>query len=99
VTSGDDAAWRVYLDRLARFDFTPNRGSAFSAHQMGTARAGREPRTSACDPWGRVRGARDLYVADSSLFPTSAGVNPMVTVMALAARVARTIHEDAQGSS
>jgi choline dehydrogenase-like flavoprotein len=99
VADGDDAAWRAYLDRLARFDFTPNRGSAFSAHQMGTACAGRDPRTSACDPWGRVRGARDLYVADSSLFPTSAGVNPMVTVMALASRVARTIHEDAQRSS
>jgi len=94
VKHGDDAAWRAYLDRLARFDFAPNRGSAFSAHQMGTARAGRDPRTSACDPWGRVRGARDLYVADASLFPTDAGVNPMVTVMALAARVARAIHED-----
>lgn len=90
----DDAAWRTYLDRLGRFDFAPNRGSAFSAHQMGTARAGRDPRTSATDPWGRVRGARDLYVADTSLFPTALGVNPMVTVMALAARVARAVHED-----
>jgi choline dehydrogenase-like flavoprotein len=95
VAPKDDAAWRAYLDRLAQFDFTPNRGSAFSAHQMGTARAAHDPRTSATDPWGRVRGARDLYVADTSLFPTSAGVNPMVTVMALAARVARAIHEDA----
>jgi choline dehydrogenase-like flavoprotein len=97
VRPGDDAVWRAYLERLARFDFAPNRGSAFSAHQMGTARAGRDPRTSACDGWGRVRGARDLYVADASLFPTDAGVNPMVTVMALAARVARAIHEDATG--
>jgi choline dehydrogenase-like flavoprotein len=99
ATSGEHPAWRAYLDRLARFDFTPNRGSAFSAHQMGTTRAGSDPRTSACDPWGRVRGARAVYVADSSLFPTSAGVNPMVTVMALAARVARAIHEDAARSS
>lgn len=95
VAPSDDSAWRSYLDALARFDFTPNRGSAFSAHQMGTARAGRDPRTSACDPWGRVRGARDLYVADTALFPTSAGVNPMVTAMALASRVARAVHEDA----
>ena len=94
VKPNDDAAWRAYLDRLGRFDFAPNRGSAFSAHQMGTARAGRDPRTSATDPWGRVRGARDLYVADTSLFPTALGVNPMVTVMALAARVARAVHED-----
>lgn len=99
VTPGDDGAWRAYLGRLARFDFAPNRGSAFSAHQMGTARAGRDPRTSACDPWGRVRGARDVYVADTSLFPTSAGVNPMITAMALAARVARAIHDDATAAS
>jgi choline dehydrogenase-like flavoprotein len=95
VAPNDGLAWRGYLDRLARFDFAPNRGSAFSAHQMGTARAGRDPRTSVTDPSGRVRGARDLYVADTSLFPTALGVNPMVTVMALAARVARAIHEDA----
>ena len=98
VKANDDTAWRAYLDRLGRFDFAPNRGSAFSAHQMGTARAGSDPRTSATDPWGRVRGARDLYVADTSLFPTALGVNPMVTVMALAARVARAIHEDGGAS-
>ena len=98
VKPNDDAAWSAYLDRLGRFDFAPNRGSAFSAHQMGTARAGRDPRTSVTDPWGRVRGARDLYVADTSLFPTALGVNPMVTAMALAARVARAIHEESGAS-
>jgi choline dehydrogenase-like flavoprotein len=89
--------WDAYLRRLATFDFRPNRGFLFSAHQMGTARAGSNPRTSACDPWGRVRSdttggiVRGLYVADASLFPTASGVNPMVTVMVLARRVARTI--------
>jgi choline dehydrogenase-like flavoprotein len=42
-----------------------------------------------------VRGAKNLYVADASLFPTAPGVNPMVTVMALAARVADAVIEDA----
>jgi choline dehydrogenase-like flavoprotein len=37
---------------------------------------------------------RGLYVADASLFPTALGVNPMVTVMALAARVAAAAHSD-----
>ncbi len=91
----DDRAFNDYLDRLRRFDLTPNRGTLFSAHQMGSARAGTDARTSVCDPDGRVRGVASLYVADASLFPTSVGVNPMVTVMAMAARVARTVHEEA----
>lgn len=96
--SGDAAAFDRYLERLATFDFAPNRGTVFSAHQMGSVRMGGDPRRHACDPAGRVRvGDRDdrvvggLYVADSSLFPTGLGVNPMLTVMALARRVARTV--------
>jgi choline dehydrogenase-like flavoprotein len=95
---GDDAAFERYVTDLAAFDFSPNRGTVFSAHQMGTARMGAEPRGHACDPGGRVRvGERDdrviggLYVADTSLFPTGLGVNPMLTVMALARRVSRTV--------
>jgi choline dehydrogenase-like flavoprotein len=94
----DDRVFAAYLDRLARFDFAPNRGTVLSAHQMGTVRMGADPRRHACDPAGRVRlGAADdrvvggLYVADTSLFPTALGVNPMLTVMALAKRVARTV--------
>ncbi len=97
--AGDgDRAFERYLDRLTAFDFTPNRGTVFSAHQMGTARMGRSSSDHATDPAGRVRvGSSDdrvvdgLYVADSSLFPTALGVNPMLTVMALARRVARTV--------
>ena len=81
--------------RSPAFDFAPNRGGVFSAHQMGSVRMGADPRTHPCDPAGRVR-ARDrddrrgpgLYVGDGSLFPTGIGVNPMITVMALARRVA-----------
>ncbi len=94
----DAASYGRFEDRVARMDFRPNRGSVFSAHQMGTVRMGASPRDHACDPHGRVRarGRRDrvvagLYVADASLFPTALGVNPMLTVMALARRVARTV--------
>jgi choline dehydrogenase-like flavoprotein len=64
---------------------------------MGSASAGEDPVTSACDPWGRVRAdtagtvVRGLYVGDGSLFPTAIAVNPQVTIMALAERVARTV--------
>lgn len=96
--SADAAAFGRFEDRIARMDFAPNRGSLFSAHQMGTVRMGAGRRDHPCDPDGRVRarGPRDrvvtgLYVADASLFPTALGVNPMLTVMALARRVARTV--------
>jgi choline dehydrogenase-like flavoprotein len=42
-----------------------------------------------------VYGTRDLYVADASLFPTSVGVNPMMTVIAVAKQVARGVAETA----
>jgi choline dehydrogenase-like flavoprotein len=93
-----DRAFVVYEDALRAFDFAPNRGAVFSAHQMGTARMGADAAAHACDPGGRVRlGPRGdtvlggLYVADSSLFPTGVGVNPMLTVMAMARRVGRTV--------
>jgi len=98
VGGSDGAAFARFEDTLAAFDFAPNRGAVFSAHQMGSVRMGADPRTHPCDPWGRVRvaGGRDaviagLYVGDGSLFPTGLGVNPMITVMVLARRVARTV--------
>ena len=60
----------------------------FSAHQMGTAGMGSAP-DSVSDPDGAVRGVRGLHVADASAFPNASGVNPMLTVMALARRNAR----------
>ena len=94
----DDAAFERFIDRVETMDFAPNRGSVFSAHQMGTLRMGASRGDHACDPLGRVRASArrnrvigGLYVADTSLFPTGIGVNPMLTVMALARRVARTV--------
>ena len=101
-------AFQVLQRQLTKFDFSPNRGTVFSAHQMGTARMGGDPVDHACDPFGRVRSSsrpratdphggliKGLYVADGSLFPTALGVNPMITILALAKRVARTVLSDA----
>ena len=94
---GADAALTEYLAALSSWDPAPGRGMVFSAHQMGTARAGADPASHPCDPDGRVRAGgtpgagvvAGLFVADTSLFPTAAGVNPMITTMLLARRVAR----------
>ena len=66
----------------------PNRLPLFSAHQMGTCRMGADRSRSVCDPAGAVYGLKGVYVADASLFPASSGVNPMITIMALARYVA-----------
>ena len=60
----------------------------FSAHQMGTARMGRNPETSVAKPTGELHDVRGVWIGDTSAFPSALGVNPMVTCMALAARTA-----------
>jgi len=57
------------------------------AHQNGTIRFGRDPRTSALDPHCRAHEIDNLYVVDGSFFPSSAAVNPALTIMANALRV------------
>ncbi len=77
---GSEPAFAAYLADLARWDPAPGRGMVFSAHQMGTVRAGADAASHPCDPDGRVRAAgtdrggvvAGLYVADASLFPTAA---------------------------
>ena len=55
---------------------------------MGTARMAADPGRSVVDPSGQVHGVAGLYVADASVLPTALGVNPMVTIMAVARRIA-----------
>jgi long-chain-alcohol oxidase len=51
---------------------------------MGTARVGDSPATSACKPDGETWETRGLYIMDGSSFPSASGVNPMITIEALA---------------
>jgi len=60
-------------------------------HPMGTARMGGDAARSATDSWGAVRGVGGVHVVDASLFPTCVGVNPQVTIMAFATRIARRL--------
>jgi choline dehydrogenase-like flavoprotein len=64
-----------------------------SFHIMGSARMGRSPGDSVCDPSGEVWSTPGLYVLDGSAFPTASGVNPMVTIEALAHMNARALAE------
>jgi choline dehydrogenase-like flavoprotein len=67
----------------------------FSAHQMGTARMGPDPATSAASPTGELHDTPGVWIGDTSAFPTSSGTNPMITVMALAHRTAEHLAQAA----
>lgn len=60
-------------------------------HPMGTARMGADPRSCVVAPSGECHDVPGLYVVDASLFPTSLKVNPMLTIMACARRIAATL--------
>ena len=57
------------------------------AHQNGTIRFGRDPKTSALNPDCKAHELDNLYVVDASFFPSSGAVNPALTIMANALRV------------
>ena len=63
----------------------------FSAHQMGSCRIGDDPAKTVGDPWGQLHDTKGVWIADASAFPTASGVNPMLTIMAMARRTAGAI--------
>jgi choline dehydrogenase-like flavoprotein len=66
---------------------TPLRAEA-GFHLMGTTRMGTDPGRSVVNPFGRCHDVQNLYVADASVFVTSAAINPTATAQALALRTA-----------
>jgi choline dehydrogenase-like flavoprotein len=60
-----------------------------SFHIMGSARMGGSPETAACDPTGQTWEVRGLYVLDGSSFPSASGVNPQISIQAIAHMGAR----------
>jgi choline dehydrogenase-like flavoprotein len=75
-----------FIARIESAGIRENSVALFSAHPMGTARAGTDPRRSAARPTGEVHGVDGLWVGDSSLLPSAPGANPMMSIMALAWR-------------
>lgn len=65
-----------------------------SRHLHGGCRAGDDPRTSVVDAHGRVHDQENVYVVDGGFFPYPGGVNPALTILANASRIARRIARD-----
>jgi choline dehydrogenase-like flavoprotein len=71
--------------------YGPGQVTLGSFHIMGSARVGGSPASSACDPTGQTWDVRSLYVMDGSSFPTASGVNPQISIQAIAHMNAREL--------
>ncbi len=80
------------LRRLSPSDFTPARLVTCGFHPQGTAGIGR-----LVDADLRLVGSEHVYVSDASVLPDSPGVNPQITIMALAMRCAETLAHTLEG--
>jgi choline dehydrogenase-like flavoprotein len=88
--SGSLDAFMAEADAIG---YGPNRTSYFSFHQMGTARMGADPDKSVVGADNQTHDIRGLYVIDASCFPTASGVNPMLSIAAIAHRGATILAE------
>ncbi|KAH7134024.1 hypothetical protein EDB81DRAFT_89512 [Dactylonectria macrodidyma] len=94
VTAADettDPEFEHWITKLRSHGFPAPQTFFVSAHQMGTCRMSATPKRGVVGPDGQVWGTEGLYVADASVFPTASGVNPAVTVMAIADHLSRSI--------
>lgn len=86
-----EAARRMMREAGYPFVFVQAMGIETNSHQCGTARFGVDPATSVLDPYCRTHDVENLWVVDSSFFPSSAAMNPALTIAAQALRVAERI--------
>lgn len=86
---GDDLG--AYARRIADRPVGAGERVMFSAHQMGTARMGPDPRSSVAGPDGQLHDTTGVWIGDTSAFPTAVGSNPMLTCMAMARRTAHAL--------
>jgi hypothetical protein len=79
------------LKRIERLDFGYDDLILYSDHTCGGNPYAIDRSHGVTDQWGRVFDTENLYVADSSLFPSASGINPSWTIMALSHRIASKI--------
>ena len=99
LTAGVKVVRRHVADGMA-VDGFPNRVAVQAnerlAHVCGTCRFGHDPRDSVLDRNNKAHGLDNLYVLDTSFFPSSSGTNPALTVAANALRVADRLNSIAE---
>ena len=83
------------MHRIDEAPLDPQHYLGILSHLFGGCVMGTDPRTSVCDREGRVHGYQGLCIADASMIPSTLGVNPQHTIMALARWVGANLLEHA----
>ncbi|MEZ4224938.1 MAG: GMC family oxidoreductase [Polyangiaceae bacterium] len=86
----------IDADRMRSLDLEHVKGSQLecgSQHPLGTCRMGAVRQNSVVDPFGEAWDLKELFVADGSIIPTSLGVNPQLSIMSMAMRIAWHLRE------
>jgi choline dehydrogenase-like flavoprotein len=94
---GDDL--EAFIAQVRRLPLRAGGMGLFSAHQMGGCRMGADPSTSVANPRGELHDTAGVWVGDASAFPSAVGVNPMVSIMALAHRTADAMSAGLTGAA
>jgi choline dehydrogenase-like flavoprotein len=81
------------LQPYRKFTLRTGDSNTTLGHICGTVRFGTDPKTSVLDSYNKAHEVDNLYVADASFFPSSAGLNPSLTVAANALRVATHLNQ------
>ena len=81
-------SWQKAKSAIEALPMLETRWQVLSAHVMGGCHFGGDNSASVCDNRGRVKGINNLSVMDGSLFPTSLGVNPQLSIYGIVAKLA-----------
>ncbi len=69
----------------------PTEMSIYASHPMGTARMHADAGKGVVKPTGESHQVKNLFLADGSVFPSSLGVNPQITVMSISTLISRGV--------
>ncbi|MDD3764375.1 MAG: GMC family oxidoreductase [Nevskiales bacterium] len=89
----DYSSWKEAREAIAALPMQKQRASLYSAHLMGGCLMGEDRQTAVVDSYGRFHEAGNLSVIDGSVFPTSIGANPQLSIYAFSARNASKLAE------
>ncbi len=96
-TAGPYTNWAAARKGIAELEYRIHITRIVSAHVMGGCAMDADPARGVVDPEGRYRGLTNLSVHDGSIFPTSIGANPQLSIYAIVARMASTLAQSLTG--